>query len=115
MTSRLDLVLVRGKDLGVELGLLGLAQLTGLGVDLRLLLLGGLGEQLLLQLGRQDQLEDPEIGGVAVEVDAGVLGRARRLLVGGEQGVLERRHERLGVDALLLLEDLDRVDDLAAH
>ena len=116
VTSRdLNLVLVGRQDLGVELGLLGLAQLARLGVDRRLLLLGDLGEQLLLQLGRQDQLVDAEVGGVAVEVDARVLGRAGALLVGGQQRVLERRHQRLGVDALLLLEAVQGLDDLATQ
>ena len=69
----LDLVLVGLEHLGVELGLLGLAQLAGLGVDLLLLLLDRLRHELLLQLGGQDQLEDAEVGGVAVEVHARVL------------------------------------------
>ena len=110
-----DLVLVGGHDLRVELGLLGLAHLARLGVDRLLLLLDRLRHQLLLELRRQDQLEDAEVRGVAVEVDAGVLGGARRLLVRGQEGVLERRHQGLGVDPLLLLEALDRLDDLTAH
>ncbi len=113
--ARLDLVLVRGEDLRVELGVLGLAKLAGLGVDDGLLLLGDLGEELLLELGRQDQLEDAEIGGLAVEIDTRVLGRAGALLIGGEQGILERRHQRLGIDALLLLETLQGLDDLATQ
>ena len=116
VTSRdCDLVLVGSEDLGIELGLLGLAELARLGIDCRLLLLGHLGEQLLLELGRQDQLEDAEVGGVAVEVDARVLGGTGALLVGGQQRVLERRHQRLGVDALLLLEAVKGLDDLAAQ
>ena len=116
VTSRVgDLVLVGGQQLRVELRLLGLAELAGLRVDRLLLLLDRLRHQLLLQLRRQDQLEDAEIGGVAVEVDAGVLGGARRLLVRGQQRVLQRRHQGLGIDPLLLLEAPDRLDDLAAH
>src|SRR5262249_31758882 len=61
------------------------------------------------------QLEYPEVGGVAIEVDAGVLRGAGGLLVGGKQRVLERRHQRVGVDSLLLFEDLDGLDDLATH
>src|SRR5204862_738186 len=95
--------------------LLGLAELTGLGIDRLLLLLDRLRHQLLLQLRREDQLEDPKVGRLPVEVDAGVLGRPGSLLVGREEGVLQRSHERLGVDPLLLLEALDRLDDLAAH
>ena len=113
-----DLVLVGGDHLRVELGILGLAQLARLGVDLALLLFlrfGRLGQQLLLQLGRQDQFEDPEVAGLVVEVDACVFGGAGRLLVGREKGVRERVHQRVGGDPLLLLESLDCVDDLLAH
>ena len=99
----LDLVLVGGQHLGVELGLLGLAQLARLGVDRLFLLVGGLLEELLLELGRQDQLKDQEVAGVAVQIDTRVAGRLGSLLVRGEQGVLERLHQRLGVDPLLLL------------
>ncbi len=113
--ARLDLVLVGGQHLGVELGVLGLAKLARLGVDLLLLLLGDLLKELLLELSGQDQLEHPEVSGVAVQVDAGVLGRAGRLLVGGEERVLERRHQGLGVDPLLLLEAPDGLNDLAAQ
>jgi hypothetical protein len=114
----LDLVLVGRDHLRVELGLLELFQLARLGVDLALfflLRLGCLGEQLLLQLDRQDQLEDAEVAGFVVEVDAGVFGRPWGLLVGGEQRVGERIHQFVGGDALLLLERLDCLDDLLAH
>ena len=113
-----DLVLVGGDHLRVELGLLGLFQLAGFGVDLALFVLlglGRLGQQLLLQLGRQDQLEDAEVAGLVVEVDARVLGRPGRLLVGREERVGERVHQLVGGDALLLLERLDCFDDLFAH
>src|SRR5215217_7501096 len=50
-----------------------------------------------------------------VELDAGVLGRTGRLLVGREQGVLERGDEHAGRDSLLLLERPHGFDDLAAH
>ncbi len=112
---RLDLVLVGGEQLRIELRLLGLLELAGLRVDLGLLLLRRLGEQLLLELGGQDQLEDAEVSGLVVEVDPGIAGGPRLLLVRRQQGVLERRHQRLGIEALLLLEDLDCFDDLAAH
>ena len=66
------------EPLRVELGLLRLAHLARLGVDRRLAgLLLDLGEQLLLEVGRQQQLEDAEVAAVAVHVDARVLGRAR--------------------------------------
>ena len=117
VTSRVvDLVLVRSDHLRVELRVLGLAHFAGLGVDLGLLLqLGGLGQQLLLQLRRQDQFEDAEVAGFVVEVDAGVFGGAGGLLVGREQGVLEGVHQLVGGDSLLLLERFDCVDDLFAH
>ncbi len=67
--ARLDLVLVRRDDGRIELGLLGLAHLSRLGVDRRLLLLGGLGQKLFLELWRKDELEDAEVRGIAVEVD----------------------------------------------
>ena len=109
-----DLVLVLGELLGVDLGLLGLAHLARLGVD-RALLLDRLLDELLLELGRQDQLEHAEVRRVAIHVDARVLGGAGSLLVGGEQRVLERAHQLLRGDALLLLEGLDCLDDLLAH
>ena len=93
--DRLDLVLVGGEDLGVELGVLRLLQGAGGGIDLGLLALDDLRQQLLLQLGGQDQLEDAEVRGVAIEVDACVLGSAGLLLVCGEQRILERRHQGL--------------------
>ena len=78
--ARLDLILVGAQHLGVELGVLRLAELSGLGIDLLLLRLDRLREQLLLELRRQDQLVDAEVGGVAVEIDARVLGCARLFL-----------------------------------
>ena len=98
------------------LGILGLAHLPRLRVDLRLLLgLGRFGQELLLQLRGQDQFEDAEVAGLVVEVDAGVFGGAGSLLVGGEQRVLERIHQLVGGDSLLLLERFDCLDDLLAH
>ena len=91
-----DLVLVGGDHLRVELGLLGLAQLSRFGIDLALFLLlglGRLGEQFLLELGRQDQFEDAEVAGLVVEIDARVLGGPGGLLVGGEKRVGERVHQ----------------------
>ena len=45
----------------------------------------------------------------------GVAGCARRLLVRGEQRVLERLDERAALDALLALDRLDAFDDLSGH
>src|SRR5207247_10488303 len=110
-----ELVLVGSQDLRVEVRLLGLAHLAGLRVDRLLLLLDRLRLQLLLQLRRQDQLEDPKGGRVGVEIDARVLGGVRRLLVRRQQRILQRRHQGVGVDSLLLFEAPDRIDDLATH
>ena len=109
-----DLVLVLGKLLEIDLGLLRLAHLTRLRID-RLLLLDRLLDELLLQLGRDDQLEDTKIGGLAVHLDAGVLGGVRRLLVRGQQRVLEGEHELLRGDSLLALQSLYCLDYLLAH
>ena len=45
----------------------------------------------------------------------GVAGGAGRLLVRGEQRVLERLDERAALDALLALDCLDAFDDLSGH
>jgi hypothetical protein len=111
-----DLILVGSDHLRVQLGILGLAHFAGLGIDLGLLLqLGGLGQQLLLQLRRQDQLEHQVLTGFVVEVDPRVFSRARGLLVRREEGVLEGVHQLVGGDSLLCLERFDRVDDFLAH
>ena len=90
-----------------DLGHLGLAQLAGLRVDRGLAqLLLDLVEQLLLEVGGTQQLEDAEVAAVVVDVHARVLGGAGLLLVGRQQGVLERLHQPVGGDALLALEHL---------
>jgi hypothetical protein len=50
-----------------------------------------------------------------IEIDAGIFGGARGLLIGREQGVLEGVHQLVGGDSLLGLERFDCVDDLFAH
>src|SRR5207302_1505665 len=50
-----------------------------------------------------------------VHLDGRVARRARRLLVGREQRVLERGDERTFLDALVALDLADRLDDLLAH
>ncbi len=100
-SSLLDLVLVLLQLLGIELGLGRLAHLAGLRVDRRLGLVGGGDEQLLLELGRDLQLPDDEVGGVAVDLDPRVAGRPGRLLVRRQERVLERLHQLLGGDVLL--------------
>ena len=99
---------------GVDLGLLGLAHLAGLRIDRRLLDLD-LGEELLLELLGDEQLEHDEVARLAVHVHARVAGGAGLLLVGGEQGVLERLHQALGGDPLLPLEYVNRLDYLLGH
>ena len=76
--------------------------------------LARLVEQPLLEVRGQLDREDAEVA-LVVELDGRVAGRARRLLVGGEQRVLERRDERALLDALLALDLADRLDDLLAH
>src|SRR5947207_2259097 len=72
-------------------------------------------EQSLFDVGRQLDREHAEVTLVAVELDHGVARRARRLLVGGEQRVLECLDQRVGLDALVSFELLDELDDLSAH
>ncbi len=123
------------EPLGLDLGLLALAALPGLGVDGRARLLdlgnglaGGLGrlgdlelflellvQQALLEVVGDLDLEHAEVGGPVVELDLGVLGRAWGLLVGREQRVSQRVHQGVGVDSLFLLERLDGVNDLLGH
>ena len=67
------------------------------------LALARLVEQARLEVARDVEREDAELAFV-VELDGRVPGRARRLLVRREEGVLERRDERAGLDALLLLD-----------
>ena len=57
--------------------------------------------------------EDAEVARVLVELDGRVARRAGRLLVRGEQCVLERLDERAALDALLALDRLDAFDDLS--
>ena len=112
----LDLVAVLQQPLLVDLRRLGVDQLARLGVDGRLAgLLLDLVEQLLLEVGRQDQLVDAEVAAAAVHLHARVLGRLGRLLVGRQQRVLQRPHQAVGRDALLALEDADGFDDLLGH
>ena len=111
-----DLIAVLREALLVDLGRLGLAQLARLRVHLRLAqLLLHLVEQLLLELGGQDQLEHEEVTGLPVHLHAGVLRRAGRLLVGREERVLERLHQAVCRDALLALEHSHGLDDLLGH
>ena len=112
--AALDLVLELGQLLEVELGLGRRAQLPGLRVDGRLLV-GDVDDHLVLDLLRDEQLEDDEVARLAVHLDERVLGRARRLLVRGEQRVLERQHQLLGGDGLLGGEAADGLEDLPRH
>jgi hypothetical protein len=109
-----DLIAVLRQHLGIELWVFRLAHLAGLGIDLRLRRLD-LGQQLLLELIWHEQLEDTEVGRVALHIHTRVLGRAGLLLVRGQEGILERKHQSLGGDALLALEQVYRFDDLLGH
>ena len=72
-------------------------------------------EQPPLDVRRQLDREDAEVALLAVELDHGVARRARRLLVGREQRVLQRLDQRVGLDSLVSFELLDELDDLSAH
>ena len=78
--------------------------------------LGQVQEALLDQdLVRDADLEHAHVARVAVDLDAHVAGRLRRLLVRRLEGVLERDEEHLRVDRLLPLQLVDGVEDLFAH
>ena len=72
-----------------------------------------LDEPLLDVAGDVDPV-DAELARV-VELHLGMPGCARRLLVGGAERVLECRDEDALLDALLLLDLVDALDDLLAH
>src|SRR5436190_7477256 len=110
----LDLVAVLLELLGVDLGVLGLAGLPRLGVDHRALV-DGLDDELGLEALGDQELVDGEVAGLAVHLDAGVLGGARRLLVCGQQRVLEREEELVRRDALLAGERGRGFQDLLGH
>ena len=63
---------------------------------------------------RQLDREHAEVARV-VELDGGMAGRARRLLVRGEQRVLERGDERARLDSLLALDLANGLDDFLGH
>ena len=67
-----------------------------------------------MSFGQLDR-EHAEVAGVRVELDGRVARGAGRLLVGGEERVLERLDQRVLLDPLLALDRLDRLDDLSAH
>ena len=105
-----DREVVVGDERVRALAVLGLG-----GLELRDGALARLVEQALLDVRGQLDRPDAEVAAHAVELDLRVPCRARRLLVGGEQGVLERADERLVLDALLLLDLSNRFQDLPAH
>ena len=79
-------------------------------------------ERLLARLVEQAHLEvlgqlDREHAELALveELDGRMAGRARRLLVRGEHGVLERGDERHRIDPLVALELADGLDNLLGH
>ena len=107
-----DLVAVFGELGRVDFRFLGFAHLPRLGVDGRFLV-DRLDDQVRLQALGDDQLDHPEVGGLAVHFHARVLGRAGLLLVGGQQRVLERDHQLLGLDSLLARQRVHRLKDFA--
>ena len=77
--------------------------------------LASLLEQALLDVRRQLDREDAEVALLAVELDDGVARRARRLLVRGQQSVLERLDQSVALDSPIALELVNELDDLVAH
>src|SRR5262249_10292694 len=71
-------------------------------------------EEAYLEIGRDLDRVDAEVAAI-VELDGCVPGRARRLLVGRKQRVLERGDERAAFDSLLALDFANGVNDLLAH
>src|SRR5262249_3152860 len=83
-------------------------------LELLELRLAGLVEQALLGLAGGLDRVDAELA-LVVELDHRVARGAWSLLVGGEQGVLERVDQGVALDSLLLLDRPDRLDDLSGH
>ena len=89
-----------------------LDHLARLGV-VRRALVDRLDDEVRLEALGDDQLDDAEVGGLGVELDARVLRAVGLLLVGRQQRVLEREPQLLGRDALLPAENGHRIQDLA--
>src|SRR5581483_2455857 len=115
----LDLVLrhVGPVDVEVVVGderVLALARLLLEPLQLLELALAGLVEEPFLDVRRQLDRVDAEVA-VLVHLDRRVPRGPRRLLVGGEEGILERGDERALFDPLVALDLANRLDDLLAH
>ena len=115
----LDLLLgdVGPVDVEVVVGderVLALARLLLEPLELVELALARVVEQALLDVGGQLDREHAEVA-LVVHLDGRVAGRTRRLLVRGEQRVLERGDERALLDSLVALDLANRFDDLLAH
>ena len=118
-SSRLTSLLgnLRPVDVEVVVGderVLALAGLLLEPLELLELALAGVVDEPLLDVGRELDGEDAELA-VVVHLDGRVARRARRLLVRGEQRVLEGRDERALLDSLVALDLANGVDDLLAH
>src|SRR6185436_19801599 len=66
-------------------------------------------------LGGQGEGEDADVARLAVELDARERLRMRRLAIRGQEGVLQRGEQDLGIDPLLVGDDADGVEDLLGH
>ena len=77
-------------------------------------LLARLVEQAHLEILGQLDREHAELA-LVVELDGRMTGRARRLLVRGEQRILERGHEGARLDPLLALDLANGLDNLLGH
>ena len=118
-----DLVGAELRPVDDGLGLDGLGRLAlgrrlrhGALLDLELLGVGVVDTRVRTErlLVEQDRVH-VDISAVAVQDHACVRRGARRLLVGGEQGVLEGGQKDLSIDALRLLELPDSRNDLLRH
>ena len=66
-------------------------------------------------LGCQHEREDADVARLAVELDARERLGVLRLAIGGQQRILERGEQDLGIDPLLVGDDADGVEDLLGH
>ena len=109
-----DLVPVELELVVVDQRVLLLAGLLLDSLELLDLRLARLVEQALLEVGGDLDREDAELA-LFVELHDRVARGARRLLVRGEQGILERADQLILLDAFLPLERANVLDDLDAH
>src|SRR3954452_14542841 len=109
-----DLVVVLLELGRVDLRVLRLDELAGLGVDVGALV-DRLDDEVRLEPLGDDELDHAVVAGVRVHLHARVLRGAGLLLVGREQRVLERVEELVLRYPLLAREGVHGLDDLSRH